>query len=102
MDQGLLGKIGDKVGDSGNARKVDGDAAPRGNEASRPQSSTDTVELTSRAKLLERLEKTLAAQPSVDASRVAAVKAQIEAGEYEIDAEKLADAIIRSERELGD
>lgn len=102
MDQGLLGKIGDKLGDAAGTRKVGGDRGARGNEAARQPEAGDTVELTSRAKLLEQLEKTLASQPAVDSGRVADVRAQIEAGKYEINPENLADAIIRSERELGD
>ena len=102
MDQGLLGKIGDKIGDAGGTRKVGGDAGARGNEASRQPDAADTVELTSRARLLEQLEKTLASQPAVDGARVAAVREQIESGQYEVNAENLADAIIRSEQELGD
>lgn len=102
MDQGLLGKIGSKVGETGTTRKVSTDSSGQGKDAVNQTKTEDTVELTSSAKLLERLEKTLASLPDVDSSRVEAVKAQIENGEYQIDIEKITDALLRQDRELGD
>lgn len=101
MDQRLLGKIGEKPGEAGTTRSVNPDASIRARESGQPASAGDTVELTSSAKLLERLEKTLASLPDIDSSRVAAVKAQIENGEYQIDVEKIADALIRTDKEIG-
>jgi len=100
MDQGMLGKIGNKIGESSTTKKVGTDTPARGNETAAPSTSGDTVELTSSAKLLERLEKTLASIPQVDQSRVEAVKAQIENGEYQIDADKIAEAMLRMDREI--
>jgi negative regulator of flagellin synthesis FlgM len=102
MDQGLLGKIGNKTGETGTARKVDGGPSVSGQGAPQSATSGDTVELTSKAKLLERLEKSLASVSEVDASRVAEVRQQIENGEYEIDAEKIAESMLRLDRELDD
>ena len=101
MDQGLLGKIGNKVGDTGTTKSVDATkpAAGQGTNASQP--SGDTVELTSSAKLLERLEKTLAGLPDVDRARVDVVKAQIENGDYKIDAGKISEAMMRLDQEIG-
>ena len=105
MDQGLLGKIGEKVGEKvGNAnetRKSSDSQRPAEGKAADRSRATDTVELTSSAKLLERLEKTLAAQPAVDSTKVDAVKRAIESGDYQIDAEKIADALLRTDREIG-
>lgn len=101
MDQGMLGKIGNKIGETGTAKKVDGNPSARGNDATQKTASTDTVELTSSAKLLERLEKTLAAMPDVDQARVDAVKSQIENGEYRIDSDQIADAMLRLDHEIG-
>ena len=102
MDQGMLGKIGNKVGETGSASKVDGNPSARDKGAAQSTSTEDTVELTSRAKLLERLDKSLASIPDVDASRVAEVRQQIENGEYQIDADKIAEAMLRFDRELDD
>ena len=70
--------------------------------AASPASSGDTVNLTSSAKLLERLDKTLASLPAVDSERVAEIKAAIENGDYQIDADAIADAMIRLDRSLGE
>ena len=102
MDQGLLGKIGSKIGETDPTRKVSTDSPVQGKDAANQPNTGDTVELTSSAKLLERLEKTLASLPDIDSSRVEAVKAQIQNGEYQIDAGKIAEALLRTDRELGD
>ncbi len=100
MDQGLLGKISDKTGDTGTVRKVSTDAPARGPDQARQTNTGDTVELTNSAKLLERLEKTLASLPEIDDARVEAVKAQIENGEYQIDSEKIVEALLRTDQEF--
>ena len=102
MDPSALGKVGNKANDTSASRKVSGDAGASKDTAQSAAPTSDTVELTSSAKLLERLEKTLASLPAVDSNRVAEVKAAIENGEYEIDADAIADAMIRFERSLGE
>jgi len=100
MDQGLLGKIGNKIGETGTSKIVDAGKSESGKEASATPAGSETVELTSGGKLLERLEKSLADIPDVDRARVDAVKAQIENGEYKIDAEKIAEAMLRLDQEI--
>lgn len=102
MDQGSIGKLGGKVDEATTGSKVSreqgvADAAKQGSAG-----SSDTVELTSSARLLERLEKTLAGLPAVDNARVAEVKAAIESGDYEINSDAIADAMIRFERSFGE
>jgi len=103
MDQGILGKIGTKVDEAGTSSKVSTDkaVADKATTAS-PAASNDRVNLTSSAKLLERLDKTLASLPAVDSGRVAEIKAGIENGDYQIDADAIADAMIRLDRSLGE
>ena len=60
------------------------------------------VNLTTSAKLLERLDKTLAALPTVDSDRVAEIKAAIQDGNYKIDSDAIADAMIRLDRSFGE
>ncbi|MEX2257914.1 MAG: flagellar biosynthesis anti-sigma factor FlgM [Woeseia sp.] len=100
MTQNLPGKIAENS--SAGTKKVSatGHAAP-GKVASL-SSGSDTVALTSSAKLLERLEKTLASLPDIDRSRVEAVKSAIEHGEYQIDADKIAEAMLRTDRQFGE
>lgn len=102
MDQGAVGKVGNKAADTGASDKVSANAPTAGNAAKSQTSTNDTVKLTSAAKLLERLEKTLDALPAVDATRVAEVKTAIESGDYQIDADAIAAAMIRFERSLGE
>ena len=102
MDPGAIGKVGNKVDEASTTRRTAGDKTTTGSASRSPVSTNDTVELTSGAKLLERLEKTLASLPDVDSVRVAEVKAAIENGEYEIDADAIAAALIRLERSFGE
>ena len=102
VDPTMLTKISEKVGNTrdasstGESRRLDEQRTASGNTA-----ASDNVELTSGAKLLERLDKTLTSLPEIDASRVEAVKTAIANGDYEIDADKIADALIRTDREFG-
>lgn len=102
MDQGLLGKIGGKVDETRTGSKVsrDSQAPDQGSAAS--NALTDTVNLTSSAKLLERLDKTLASLPAVDSQRVAEIKTAIENGDYHIDTDAIAEAMIRLDRSFGE
>ena len=102
MDPGAIGKAGNKVDNTGSNRKVSGDTVADGSASRGKVSSNDTVELTSSAKLLQRLEKTLASVPEVNAAHVEEVKAAIHNGEYEIDADAIAEALIRFERSMGE
>ncbi len=102
MNHGTLGKIAGKTSGTASTSRVDSDPAAAGKKAADKPASGDTVELTSSAKLLERLEKTVASHPGVDVSRVEAVKTAIINGDYEIDVEKIADALLRTDQEFGD
>ncbi len=102
MDQGTLGKIGNKVDETGTSSKVSKTSIAAEKTSANPASPTDTVNLTSNAKLLERLDKTLASLPAVDSGRVAEIKAAIENGDYQIDADAIADAMVRLDRLLGE
>jgi negative regulator of flagellin synthesis FlgM len=101
VDHGMLTKIGEKVGGTKDPLSASGVNRVDERKSAGKASAGETVELTSGARLLERLEKTLAAMPDIDAGRVDAVKTAIANGDYVIDAEKIADALIRSDRELG-
>lgn len=102
MDQGILGKIGNKVDGAGSSRKVSTDVAASDKSSGGPVPNADTVKLTSNAKLLEQLDKTLAELPDVNSARVDEIKTAIETGDYQIDADAIADAMIRMDRWLGE
>jgi len=101
VGHGMQNKIGDKLGDTSSTQKLDlgSPSAPR---LEQQQSGTnDTVQLTHSAKLLERTEKSLAEAPTADSAKIAAVRADIEKGDYVINADKIADALLRTDMELG-
>lgn len=102
MDQGTLGKIGNKVEESGSGKAVAPNPSKTEQSGASPVSTSDTVNLTSSAKLLERLDKTLAGLPAVNAERVDEIKSAIENGEYEIDSDAIAEAMIRLDRSFGE
>ena len=60
----------------------------------------DTVELTRSARLMSRLEEAVASAPVVDAARVKSVKDALAAGTSAIDADSIAERMIRAEREI--
>jgi negative regulator of flagellin synthesis FlgM len=97
----MIGKVGSKIEETGPGAKVSPEKGA-GDSNSRPASATDTVNLTSSAQLLERLEKSLQTLPAIDSQRVAEVRSAIESGNFEIDAHAVADAMIRFERSFGE
>lgn len=64
-------------------------------KADKPQG--DSVQLSDQAQSMQRLEENIAKAPSVNEDRVAALKAAIADGSYQINAERLADKILTSE-----
>ena len=102
MDQSSISKLGGKVDEAKTSGTQGSTSAPANPASGKASSGGDTVQLTSGAQLLSRLEQTLANSPSVDAAKVAEVKAAIAEGNYEIDSGAIADAMIRFERSLGE
>jgi negative regulator of flagellin synthesis FlgM len=95
---------GFRPADTAGARRPDA-AKPAGGGAaeSSSQSSSsapDTVNLTSSALLMSRLEQVVQNLPVADAERVRAIKDAIASGTYEIDDQSVADNLLRFEREL--
>ena len=102
VDQSMIGKIGNKIDEAGSTSPVSPDKGKGQGAAGGREATGDTVELTSSARLLERLEKSLESLPAVDSQRVEEIRSAIENGDYEIDAQAIADAMIRFERLLGE
>lgn len=57
--------------------------------------------ITDSAKHLAELEQTLQALPAVNDARVEDVRGRLANGSYEINAERIADKLLNSERDLG-
>ncbi len=65
-------------------------------------SSGDTVNITRSGLLMSRLQDIVHNTPAADAERVAAFKDAISSGQYEVDDQKVADKLLRFERNLHD
>lgn len=60
----------------------------------------DSVQLTDTAAKLSELQAEVNAAEGVDIERVEAIRAQIADGSYEVDADRIADALMTMEQEL--
>ncbi|MGB5211131.1 MAG: flagellar biosynthesis anti-sigma factor FlgM [Gammaproteobacteria bacterium] len=60
----------------------------------------ERVELTASAQSLRKLEAQLAAKSEVDEKRVAEVKTRIAEGRFDIDPRRVADKLLRTEKDL--
>ena len=80
-------------------------AIERGEDArqsrkSESPSGSDEVQLTHTATSLKHVEARLAGMPDVDRARVDALRQRVESGNYRMDANRIADRLLRFEREL--
>jgi negative regulator of flagellin synthesis FlgM len=83
------------------ARQVEKPQASGKTDAkARSESSRDAVSITDTAANLKRIEAGLANQPEVDRSRVDAVREKLESGNYAVDADKVAQKLLRLEQDL--
>ena len=75
----------------------------QGDSSAAPASTSQTgdhVTLTDSARSLQKLSEAVAQAPVVDAAKVASVKQALNGGTYQIDAARVADKILQSERGL--
>lgn len=80
-------------------------AIERGEDArqsrkSESASGSDNVQLTHTATSLKNIEARLASVPDVDRARVEAIRQRVESGSYRMDVNRIADRLMRFEREL--
>src|SRR5687768_12290324 len=61
----------------------------------------ETVSITQSGLLMSKLEEIVQRTPVVDQDRVAAIKDALASGKYEVDDQRVADRMLRLERELG-
>ncbi|SIS46673.1 flagellar biosynthesis anti-sigma factor FlgM [Neptunomonas antarctica] len=91
--QALNGR--DKV----STQKTNGSAEPTTSTPTRPVQK-DTVELSDTVKVMQAADAKIANTPDVDSDRVASLKAAIDNGTYQVDAQSVADKIISFESSL--
>ena len=68
--------------------------------AEKSAASGEKVSITQSGLLMSKLEEIVQRTPAVDQDRVAALKDAIASGKYEIDDQRVADKMLRLEREL--
>jgi negative regulator of flagellin synthesis FlgM len=96
---------GFKATDTASTRRADA-AKPAGKEGKpaavrgAAPASGDTVNITRSGLLMSKLEEIVQGAPIVDVKRVAAIKDALASGSYEIDDQRLADRMLRFERDL--
>lgn len=76
-------------------RSEDGAASPAGTP-----NASDPVRITDAAKQLAALEQAIHGVPVIDEARVAEVRRALDEGRYEMNPERIADKLLRSERDL--
>ncbi|WP_342608192.1 flagellar biosynthesis anti-sigma factor FlgM [Vibrio tritonius] len=70
-------------------------------EARSTSQPKDAVSLSSQSRAIGEMQNDMASKPSFDSAKVAAIKEAIANGSYVVDADKLADNMIKFEKELG-
>lgn len=74
--------------------------ASRSGSVAESKSNSDSVSLSQQGKAMGKLQQNMAAQPSFDSAKVAAIKEAIANGSYQVDPDKLADNMMKFEKEL--
>ncbi len=86
-----------------NTSRTTDNTSSSGTESAKPSSSaaSDAVSLSSQGKAIGEMHNQMASQPAFDKAKVAAIKEAIANGSYSVDPEKLADNMVKFEKELG-
>ncbi|HEY6644873.1 flagellar biosynthesis anti-sigma factor FlgM [Povalibacter sp.] len=79
------------------SRAGDASAAPADTAAA----GSNPVQITDQARKLASLEHAVKSLPVVNESRVVEIRLALEEGRYQVDAERIADKLLRTEQELG-
>ncbi|HMN45267.1 MAG TPA: flagellar biosynthesis anti-sigma factor FlgM [Povalibacter sp.] len=79
------------------SRAGEGSAAP----VETAVAGSNPVQITGQARQLASLEQAVNSLPIVNEARVAEISRAIEEGRYQVDAERIADKLLRTEQELG-
>ncbi|WED21097.1 flagellar biosynthesis anti-sigma factor FlgM [Vibrio sp. JC009] len=94
-------RTGQTMTTSRSQARTESNTKPDSGSVSGSKTSSDSVSLSQQGKAMGQLQQTMASQPSFDSAKVAAIKEAIANGSYRVDAEKLADNMMKFEDELG-
>lgn len=84
----------------GRSDAVDTQDGETAKAASAPAPAADSVRLTDSARQLQKLADAIANVPVADEARVAAIREAIAKNTYQISAERIADKLLQSDREI--
>jgi negative regulator of flagellin synthesis FlgM len=84
----------------GTDKKVSSASDATATTAKASVAASSPVRITDQARQLAALEHALNDVPAVNETRVAAIRLAIEQGQYEVNPERIADKLLRTEREL--
>src|SRR5687767_3314704 len=82
------------------AAKPSSQGQVRATAADKSAAASDTVNITQSGLLMSKLEELVQSTPIVDRDRVAAIKDALASGTYEIDDQRVADKLLRFERNV--
>lgn len=85
----------------GTDKKVSSTSDATATAAQAPVAASSPVRITDQARQLAALEQALNEVPAVNEARVAAIRLAIEQGQYEVNPERIAEKLLRTEQELG-
>jgi len=98
---GIRGVQNNPAADSQNQGRVTGAAADQADKAKVSNAPTDTVVLTDLAAQTQKVDKVLAETPEVDQAKVKQIKAAIANGNYQVNAELVAEKLVEFEAAAG-
>ena len=85
---------------TGNNAKANGSAGQAIGETPAGPAASDTVTVTQQAERLQQLEQTLADAPAIDEQRVAEIRQALANGQYRVDADRIAEKLMKLEQGL--
>jgi negative regulator of flagellin synthesis FlgM len=84
----------------GTDKKVSSTSDATATAAQASVAESNPVRITGQARQLASLEQAVNDVPEINEARVAAIRLAIEQGQYEVNPERIADKLLRTEREL--
>ncbi|MFL0796535.1 MAG: flagellar biosynthesis anti-sigma factor FlgM [Cellvibrionaceae bacterium] len=87
-------------GPRSNKAEASSGSGPNSAKVDQSKNSDDKVNLSSEAQVLAQLESQIKSTPDVDAERVAQIKAAVEGGTYEFNAERVAQRMLDADSQF--
>jgi negative regulator of flagellin synthesis FlgM len=97
-----IGGYGNRPVHNGTGKSVsrERDAGASASQSAEANKASSPIQITDQARQLAALERAVQDAPVVNEARVAAIRLAVEEGSYEVVPERVADKLLRMEREL--